>query len=140
VDNLLACYARDRGFNIRTVQTYFECMNMSVYIYCLIPIGARCPTDQCASARKVKQRWSLIGWATKNLFSRVLPFFGMHVKLLVPVALAVVSTCNTHWARVVGYGPISLCVIHKEGLCPSSGDINRLKMMIPIVQALLSLG
>jgi hypothetical protein len=29
---------------------------------------------------------------------------------------------------VVGYGPFSLCVIHKEGLCPSSGDINRLMM------------
>jgi hypothetical protein len=25
---------------------------------------------------------------------------------------------------VVGYAPFSLCVIHKEGLCPSSGDIN----------------
>jgi hypothetical protein len=24
---------------------------------------------------------------------------------------------------VVGYGPFSLWVIHKEGLCPSSGDI-----------------
>jgi hypothetical protein len=32
-------------------------------------------------------------------------------------------------ARMVGYGPFSLCVIHKEGLCPSSGDINRLMMM-----------
>jgi hypothetical protein len=32
---------------------------------------------------------------------------------------------NPHWARVVGYGPFSLCVIHKEGLCPC-GDINRL--------------
>jgi hypothetical protein len=27
-------------------------------------------------------------------------------------------------------GPFSICVIHKEGLCPSSGDINRLMMMI----------
>jgi hypothetical protein len=28
------------------------------------------------------------------------------------------------------YGPFSLCVIiQKEGLCPSSGDINRLMMM-----------
>jgi hypothetical protein len=36
---------------------------------------------------------------------------------------------NPHWARVVGYGPFSLCVIHKEGLCPSSGDINGLMMM-----------
>jgi hypothetical protein len=31
--------------------------------------------------------------------------------------------------RVVGYGPFSLCVIHKEGLCPSSVDINTLMMM-----------
>jgi hypothetical protein len=30
----------------------------------------------------------------------------------------------SHWARVVGYGPFSLCVIHEEGLCPCSGDIN----------------
>jgi hypothetical protein len=35
---------------------------------------------------------------------------------------------NPHWARVVGYGPFSLCVIHKQGLCSSSGDINRLMM------------
>jgi hypothetical protein len=37
---------------------------------------------------------------------------------------------NPHWARVVGYGPFSLCVIYKECLFPSSGDINRLMMMI----------
>jgi hypothetical protein len=41
---------------------------------------------------------------------------------------------NPHWARVVGYGPFSLCLIHKEGLCPSSGDINRLMMNINRVQ------
>jgi hypothetical protein len=35
-----------------------------------------------------------------------------------------------HWARVVGYGPFSLFVIYREGLCPSSRDINRLMMMI----------
>jgi hypothetical protein len=31
---------------------------------------------------------------------------------------------NPHWVRVVGYGPFSLCVIHKEDLCSSSGDMN----------------
>jgi hypothetical protein len=31
---------------------------------------------------------------------------------------------------VVGYGPFSLCVIHKEGLYPSSGGIIRLTMMM----------
>jgi hypothetical protein len=33
---------------------------------------------------------------------------------------------------VVGYGSFSLCVIHKEGLCSSSGDINRLMMKVYI--------
>jgi hypothetical protein len=44
----------------------------------------------------------------------------------------ITTATNSHWARVVGYGPFSLCVIHKDGLCPSSGDIKRLKM-IPYV-------
>jgi hypothetical protein len=33
------------------------------------------------------------------------------------------SPANPHLARVVGYGLFSLCLIHKEGLCPSRGDI-----------------
>jgi hypothetical protein len=37
---------------------------------------------------------------------------------------------NPHWASMVGYGSFSLCVIHKEGMSPSSGDINRLMMII----------
>jgi hypothetical protein len=36
---------------------------------------------------------------------------------------------NPQWARVVGYRPFSLWVIHKKGLCPSSGDVNRLMMI-----------
>jgi hypothetical protein len=40
---------------------------------------------------------------------------------------------NSHWARMVGYGPLSLCIIHKEGLCLSSGDINRLMRIIIII-------
>jgi hypothetical protein len=39
-----------------------------------------------------------------------------------------IAPTNPRWARVVGYRPFSLCVIHKEGLCSSSGDINRLMM------------
>jgi hypothetical protein len=35
-----------------------------------------------------------------------------------------------HWACVVGYGPFSLCVIHKEGLCPTSEDINMLMITL----------
>jgi hypothetical protein len=37
---------------------------------------------------------------------------------------------NSHWARVVGYGPFFLCIIHKEGLCHSCGDTNGLMMMM----------
>jgi hypothetical protein len=40
------------------------------------------------------------------------------------------ESTNLHWARVVGYGPFSLFVTYKEGLCPSSGDINGLMMMM----------
>jgi hypothetical protein len=51
---------------------------------------------------EVKQRWSVIGWMTKNLLSRAPKCFKRHVKPLVPAAFAVVSTYQT-W-----YG----------GLCP----------------------
>jgi hypothetical protein len=35
---------------------------------------------------------------------------------------------------VVGYGPFFLYVIYKEGLCPSSGDINRLMMHVMMMK------
>jgi hypothetical protein len=38
-----------------------------------------------------KQRWSVIGWVTKNLLSQAPPCFRRHVKS-VPAAFAVVST------------------------------------------------
>jgi hypothetical protein len=74
---------------------------------------------------KVKRIWSAIGWVTKNLLSRAPPCFGRHVKPLVPAAFAVVSTHQSALGQR-GYGPFSLWVIHKEGLCPSSGGINSL--------------
>jgi hypothetical protein len=40
----------------------------------------------------IKQRWSVIGWVTKNLLSQAPPCFGKHVKPLIPVVFAVVST------------------------------------------------
>jgi hypothetical protein len=83
---------------------------------------------RCAIA-EVKQRWSVIGWVIKKLLFQAHPCFGRLVKPMVPAAFAVVST-HPYWARVVGYGPFSICIIHKEGLCPRSGDINRLMMRI----------
>jgi hypothetical protein len=41
---------------------------------------------------EVKQRWSAIGWVTKNLLSRAPTCFGRHVKPLTPAAFPVVST------------------------------------------------
>jgi hypothetical protein len=54
----------------------------------------------------VKQRWSVIGWVTKNLLAP--PCFRRQFSLQ-----------NPQWARVVSYSPFSLCVIHKVGLRPS---------------------
>jgi cellulose synthase/poly-beta-1,6-N-acetylglucosamine synthase-like glycosyltransferase len=49
-------------------------------------------------------------------------WFRLHLQSLAPT--------NPHRARVVDYGPFSLRVILKEGLCLRSGDINRLMMMM----------
>jgi hypothetical protein len=57
---------------------------------------------------------------TKNVLSLAPLCFGRHVKPLVPAAFA---------GRVVRYGPFPLCVIHKEGMCPSSENINRQMLM-----------
>jgi hypothetical protein len=65
---------------------------------------------------------------------RPFPCFGRHVKPLIPAAFAVVSTQQPALGRVVGYGPLSLCVIHKKGLCPSSGGINKLMMMMMMIR------
>jgi hypothetical protein len=43
----------------------------------------------------------------------------LHLQSLAPT--------NPHWDHVVVYGPSSLCVIHKKGMCPM--DINRLMKM-----------
>jgi hypothetical protein len=51
------------------------------------------------------------------------------LSLLSRLYLRLLAPTNPQWARAVGYGLFSLYVIHKEGLCPSSGEINRLIMM-----------
>jgi hypothetical protein len=59
---------------------------------------------------------------------------GKHANPLVPAEFAVVST-HQHALGLCGElshirRTVSLCVIHKEALCPSSGDINRLMIMM----------
>jgi hypothetical protein len=44
------------------------------------------------SVRFGVRRWSVIGWVTKNLLSRVSLCFGRHVKPMAPAAFVVVST------------------------------------------------
>jgi hypothetical protein len=65
----------------------------------------------------------------QNLLSRVPLCFGRHVKPLVPAAFAVVSIHQSALGPRGGLWPVLLVEIHKEGLCPSSGDINRLMMI-----------
>jgi hypothetical protein len=81
---------------------------------------------------EVKQSWSVIGWATINLMYPAPPCFGRHVKLLLPAAFAVVSTNQHALDPRGGLWPdlIMIHIIHEESLCPSSGDTNRLMMMI----------
>jgi hypothetical protein len=89
-------------------------------------MGARCARRAIVEG---KQRWSVIGWITKMYYLTLLRasegtlsrWSRLHLQLLAPT--------NPHWARVKVYGPYYLCVIHKEGLYPSSGDINRLMVV-----------
>jgi hypothetical protein len=59
-----------------------------------------------------------------------------------PFVTAAFAPINPHWARVVDYGPFSLCVFHKEGRCPSSRDIDMLLMILvrhygPVIRSAL---
>jgi hypothetical protein len=83
---------------------------------------------------EVKQRWSVIGWVTKKMYYLELPrasegtlnrWSRLHLQSLAPT--------NPHCARVVG-DPFSLCVIHKEGLCLSSEDFDKLRMMMMTIR------
>jgi hypothetical protein len=78
---------------------------------------------------EVKQRWSVIGWVTKNYYLELLLASEGTLSRWSQLHLQSLAPTKPHWAHVVGYGPF-LCVIHKEGLCPTSGDINRLMMMM----------
>jgi hypothetical protein len=82
-------------------------------------------------SRKLSTIGRLLDRWSKIYYLEFFRAFGKHVKPLVPAAITIV---RTHQALVVGYGPFSLCVIHKKGLCPSSGDINRLMMMLNVKQ------
>jgi hypothetical protein len=68
-----------------------------------------------------------VRWVTKNLLSQAPPCFRGLVKPLDPAAFAVISAHhNPHWD----------CVMHKEGLCPSSGDDGLMMMTMTMTLCL----
>jgi hypothetical protein len=80
---------------------------------------------------EVKQCWLVIVWVPKNLFSRAPPCFERKVEPLIPAAVAVVSSHQPVLSPRGGLWPVLLiCIIYKKGLCPSSGEINRLMIMM----------
>jgi hypothetical protein len=95
---------------------YWEIFDVTMYLALIIRF---CNVNVCMS-------WD--GWpkpyhlellrASEGTLSR---WTRLHLQSLAPT--------NPQRARVVGYGPFSLWLIHKEGLCPSSGDINRLMII-----------
>jgi hypothetical protein len=72
---------------------------------------------------EVKQRWSVIGWVTKDVLSRAPPCLGRHVKPLVLAAFAVGSTHQPALTRGVGYGPFSLFQTFFYGAPPPPGSL-----------------
>jgi hypothetical protein len=67
---------------------------------------------------EVKQRWAVIGWVTIIYYLEL---------------LRVSEGTFSHWSRLhlQSLAPTNpQCVIYKEGMCPSSGGINRLMMSI----------
>jgi hypothetical protein len=84
------------------------------------------PRSAGRAIAEVKQR-SLDG-CPKFIISSLC--FGRHVKPFSPAAFTVVTT-NPHWARLVGYVPFYLCVIHREGLWPSS-DIKQIRFPLSV--------
>jgi hypothetical protein len=112
VVGILVYYARGRGLDSRTVQT-FVCLNMSVCnVVCCSCLFEELDGPAASAFRRaiaeVKQRWSAIGWVTKNVLSRAPPCFGRHVKSLVPAAFVVVSTHQPALVPRDGLWPVLL--------------------------------
>jgi hypothetical protein len=93
---------------------------------------ARWSSGQCArrAIAESKHRSQWLGWVTKIYYLELLRASEGTLSRWSRLHLQSLAPTNPYWARVVGYGPFSLWLIHNEGLCPSSGDINRLMMMM----------
>jgi hypothetical protein len=112
---------------------------VSIYLE-LLPNSAlrsKWPHGQCSRSAiaKLKQRSqkSVIGLVTKSLLSWAPTCFRWHVTQSLLTAFGQSSEpSNSQWACVLGYSPFSLCVIHKECRCLSSGDIDMLMTNIQL--------
>jgi hypothetical protein len=71
---------------------------------------------------------AVFGWMTKIYYIELLRVSEGMLSRWFRLHLQSLASTIPYWARVVRYGPFSLCVIHKEGLCPSNGDIYKLMM------------
>jgi hypothetical protein len=65
---------------------------------------------------EVKQRCSVIEWVTKINYLEFLRASEDTLSRSSRPHLQSLAPTNRHWARVVGYGLFSLCVIHKPSL------------------------
>jgi hypothetical protein len=92
--------------------------------------SGQCVRRAIAEAKHRSQR-PVLGWVTKIYYLEFLRASEGSLSRWSRLHLRSLAPTNPHWARVVGYGP--LWVIHKEGLCPSSGGINRLMMMMMMI-------
>jgi hypothetical protein len=82
------------------------------------------------SACDTENKATLVGQRmAKYLVSQAPPCFGRYAKPLDP-AFALIITHQSALGPLGGLWPVVLMCNHKEGLCPSSGDINRLMMMM----------
>jgi hypothetical protein len=68
------------------------------------------PAVSAIAEARQRFQWSVMGWVTKTLSSRVPPCFGMHVKPLVPAVFAVVSTHQSALGSRGGLWPVLLVV------------------------------
>jgi hypothetical protein len=84
---------------------------------------------------EAKQHWPVIGWVTKTYYLELVRASEGTLSRWSRLYLQSLAPTNPHWARVMASGPFSLWVIHKEDLCYSSGDINRLIMMMMIMRS-----
>jgi hypothetical protein len=126
------------------VSIYEECLRCFCYPFgdvcvfvcnnCLVKAKARWSSGQCArraiAEAKHRSQWPVLGWVTKIYYLELLRASEGTLSRWSRLHLQSLAPTNPHWVRVVGYGPFFLWVIHKEGLCPSSGDINRLMMIL----------